>query len=32
MLTFNQIVEADGVEMKAEPALTLPLSQSYFIY
>ncbi|KAI5358230.1 Putative Rhodanese-like domain, urease, beta subunit, urease, gamma/gamma-beta subunit [Septoria linicola] len=26
------IVEADGVEMKAEPATTLPLSQSYFIY
>ncbi|KAF7191064.1 Urease [Pseudocercospora fuligena] len=26
------IVEADGVEMKAEPAKTLPLTQSYFIY
>lgn len=26
------IVEADGVVCKAEPATTLPLSQSYFIY
>ncbi|KAF2207270.1 hypothetical protein CERZMDRAFT_102555 [Cercospora zeae-maydis SCOH1-5] len=26
------IVEADGVEMKAEPADTLPLSQGYFIF
>ncbi|EME83129.1 uncharacterized protein MYCFIDRAFT_89342 [Pseudocercospora fijiensis CIRAD86] len=26
------MVEADGIEMKAEPAKTLPLTQSYFIY
>lgn len=27
-----QIVEADGVACKAEPAETLPLTQSYFVY
>lgn len=27
-----QIVEADGVVCKAEPAETLPLTQAYFIY
>lgn len=26
------IVEADGVEMKADPAETVPLSQGFFLY